>query len=399
MIKDFKIDWSSRSHFYTPSELKVVQKVMKTTDSLTKGKYLNRFEKDFQKYIQTKGQAFGVTSAASAIELTAAALNLKAGDEIIIPAHTYCASALPFTRYKVKIKWVDIDLDTMLISINHLKKLIGKKTKAIVAVHLYGLPSDILSIKKIIGRKKIVLIEDCAQSLGAKIKNKKVGTFGDFSIFSMHTQKNITTLGEGGILVVNNKKYQKFIPGLRHNGHRKFFKKKDYWKPAMTNVCQDIKGITPFNFPMTEVQAALGSELLKRVDKLNSNRIKRAKKFIKAMSKYPFLKFQKNIKNFKSVYHLLPAWFDKSKTKIDRDRFIKIMSEEFRIKIIVQFYPLYKYDFFKKINKNNKIKLKNTEIVFDNMISFPFHEWMNYNDFKYMLSSTDKTINKLLLSK
>ena len=158
-------------------------------------------------------------------------------------------------------------------------------------------------------------------SLGCKSRGRKVGTFGDFAIFSLHAQKNITTLGEGGILVVNNKKYQKFIPGLRHNGHRKFSQKKYYWKPAMVDVCQDIKGITPFNFPMTEVQAALGSQLLKRVDRLNSRRSLKAKKCIKSMRNYPFLKFQENNKSYKRVHHL-PAWFDKKNYK----KLIKINS-------------------------------------------------------------------------
>ncbi len=394
-MKKFKINWSSKSHTYTRKEKNAVIEVMTNADPLTQGKYLKNFELDIKKYLNTKGKVFGVTSGASAIELAAATLNLKENDEIIVPAHTYCATALPFTRYKAKIKWVDIDLDTMTISIEHLKKLIGKKTKAIVAVHLYGLPSNILEIKKLISKKKIIFIEDCAQSLGAKIKDKKVGTFGDFAVFSLHAQKNLTTLGEGGILVVNKKKYQKFIPGLRHNGHRQFKNKRNYWQPAMVDVCQDIKGITPFNFPMTEAQAFLGSQLLKRVEELNKKRIQRAEQFIKSMSKYPFLKFQKNIKNYKNVYHLLPAWFDKKICRINRDDFIDIMSKKYKIKVIVQFYPLYRYDFFKKLN-NNEFKLKNTDLFFDNMISFPFHEWMSEKDFNYMIKSTHKAINTLI---
>ncbi|WP_440679480.1 DegT/DnrJ/EryC1/StrS aminotransferase family protein [Candidatus Pelagibacter sp. HIMB1517] len=395
MKNNFKINWSSRSHKFTATEKKAVIEVMNRADPLTQGKYLQKFENDFKKYLGTKGKVFGVTSGASAIELAAASLNLKATDEVIIPAHTYCASALPFTRYKSNIKWADIDLETMTISEDHLKKLISKKTKAIVVVHLYGLPSNILKIRKIIKSKKILLIEDCAQALGAKIKNKKVGTFGDFAVFSFHAQKNITTLGEGGVLVVNNKKYEKFIPGLRHNGHREFLKKKKYWQPAMVDVCEDIKGVTPFNFPMTEVQANLGSKLIKRIDRLNSKRIKRAKKFIKSMKVYHFLKFQKNIKNFKNVYHLLPARIVKEGLNFDRDKFISVMSKKFGIKVIVQFYPLYRYDFFKKYNKK-KISLKNTDLFFDNMISFPFHEWMSEVNFNYMINSTHKTIKYLL---
>lgn len=395
MKKNFKINWSAKSHSFSQQEKNAVLDVMTHADPLTQGKYLTKFEDDFKKYLKSKGEVFGVTSGASAIELAAACLDLKPNDEIIIPAHTYCATALPFTRYKAKIIWADIDLNTMTISSEHIKKLITKKTRAIVAVHLYGLPSNVLEIKKVIKNKKIILIEDCAQALGAKINNKNVGNFGDFAVFSFHAQKNISTLGEGGMLVVNNKKYRKFIPGLRHNGHRNFFNKKNYWLPAMVDVCEDIKGITPFNFPMTEVQAAVGSLLIKRVNKLNLKRIKRAEKFIKSMEAYPFLNFQNKIINYKNVYHLLPARLDTKNLKFNRNQFIKLMSKKYGIKVIVQFYPLYRYDFFKKLDKKN-VKLKNTDLFFDNMISFPFHEWMNDKDFNYMIKSTHLAIKELL---
>ncbi len=395
MKKNFKINWSARSHSFSKEEKNAVLDVMMHADPLTQGKYLTKFENDFKRYLKSKGEVFGVTSGASAIELAAACLDLKPNDEIIIPAHTYCATALPFTRYKAKIIWADIDLDTMTISSEHIKKLITKKTKAIVAVHLYGLPSNVCDIKKVIKNKKIILIEDCAQALGAKINNKNVGNFGDFAVFSFHAQKNISTLGEGGMLVVNNKKYQRYIPGLRHNGHRNFFKKKNYWLPAMVDVCEDIKGITPFNFPMTEVQAAVGSLLIKRVSKLNLKRIKRAEKFIKSMEIYPFLNFQKKILNHTNVYHLLPARLDTTNLKFDRNQLIKLMSEKYGIKVIIQFYPLYRYNFFKKLDKKN-VNLKNTDLFFDNMISFPFHEWMNDEDFNYMIKSTHSAIKELL---
>ena len=122
------------------------------------------------------------------------------------------------------------------------------------------MPCDIDSIKKICKKKKIILIEDCAQSLGAKIKNKYTGTYGDMSVFSFHQQKNMTTLGEGGMLVVNNKKFQKYIPGLRHNGHRAYPNKKKYWKPAMVDVYEDLRGVAPFNFPMTEITSVKGDD-------------------------------------------------------------------------------------------------------------------------------------------
>ena len=103
-----------------------VIKLLNYSDYLTQGKWLEKFENKFIKFLNSKGKAYAVTSGASAIELAASVLKLKPSDEVIIPSHTYCASALPFVRYNVKIRWVDINKDDFTIDIDHLKKLLTK---------------------------------------------------------------------------------------------------------------------------------------------------------------------------------------------------------------------------------------------------------------------------------
>lgn len=348
MLKKFKIPWSQRSHFYTSKEKNEIMKILDKSDCLTQGLWLRKFQNKFIKFLNSKGSAFAMTSGASAIEIAASLLRLNKNDEVIIPSHTYCATALPFTRYNCQIRWADIDPETFCIDINSIKNLITTKTKAIVAVHLYGSPCDILEIKKICKKNNLILIEDCAQSLGSKVNGRCVGNFGDLAIFSFHQQKNMTTLGEGGMLVINNKKFQKYIPGLIHNGHRQYLNKKFYWKPAMVDVDMDLKNVTPFNFPMTEIQACAGFYLLDRVNKLNKKRNFMAKVFIKSLKNFKFLKFQKIRKNYSSSYHLLPAYIDTKQIKILKDNFIKRMSFKYKIQVIVQFHPLHKYKFFKK---------------------------------------------------
>ena len=394
MSNKFRIPWSPRSHFFSLKEKKEVIKILDHADCLTQGRWLEKFENKFLKFLNSKGKAFAVTSGASAIELAASVLRLKSSDEIIIPSHTYCASALPFVRYNAKIKWVDINKDDFTIDIDHLKKCINKNTKVVFAVHLYGLPCKINEIKKICNKKRIILIEDCAQSLGSKIKNKYVGTYGDMSIFSFHQQKNMTTLGEGGMLVVNNKKFQKYIPGLRHNGHRPYKNKKKYWKPAMVDVYEDLKGVTPFNFPMTEVQACVGYYLLNRVKKFNKIRNQRAKKLIESFKEFKFIKFQKIKKNFYNSYHLLPAYFDSNKVNFNRDKFIDTMSTKYGIQLIIQYHPLDKYHFFKR-KYESKIKLKNTYDFYNNMFSIPFHVWMSDKEFNYLITSCKDELKKI----
>ena len=148
---------------------------------------------------------------------------------------------------------------------------------------------DVNSFKKI-KNKNIKIIEDCAQAFGGNVNGKKTGTIGDFACFSFHAQKNMTTLGEGGAIYVKDNKMAKHVKGLRHNGHENFnFYKKDYWKPAMTNVVENLNDYWPYKFTLSEIQSAAGHLMLKRIDQLNKERILRAKKFI-----YQIKKFQIN---------------------------------------------------------------------------------------------------------
>jgi perosamine synthetase len=391
---NFIIPWSLKSHDYTNNEITKVADFMRGNKALVNGNYIEIFEKNFSRFLGTKGTSYAVSSGSSALEMASLIIDLKKNDEVIIPAHTYCASALSFLRYGAKIKWADINLETFTIDVESIIKNISKKTKAIIITHLYGMPCEIKKIVKICKKRKIILVEDCAQALGASHYGKKVGTFGDISVFSFHAQKNMSTLGAGGMLVVNNKKKFKNVDGIRRNGHRPYLKKKNYWLPAMVDVYEDYKNKIPFNFPFTEIQSIVGIELLKRVDKLNKIRIKRAKKFIYALRNYKYLIFQKQIKNFKNVYHLLPAYFDPKKTNIKRDDFIKMMSKKFKIQTIIQYQPLYRYHLFKMRNKKFN-KMKNSDLFYDNMVSFPFHVWMKEKDFNYIIKCTKECLEKL----
>jgi dTDP-4-amino-4,6-dideoxygalactose transaminase len=240
-----------------------------------------------------------------------------------------------------------------------------------------------------------LVVEDCAQAIGAEYNGKKAGSFGDFGTFSFHCQKSLTTLGEGGMLVVKSDRLARKVPGLRHNGVRPFSYKRDYyWIPAMSDVGLDIKGVWPYNFCINEVQCALGSQILKRLDSMNDLRIKRANAFRKALLDFPELSFQKVSKHHKHVYHLLSAKYDGSMFGKNKDDFIKIMAYKHRIKVIVQYRPLYRYPLFKKMGFGNA-ECPYTDDFFDNMVSFPSHHWMSDRDFNYMTDAAVKTLKEL----
>lgn len=378
------INWSGKGLSYTQNEIDAVVNAMVLCDPLTQGKFLKKFEADFTEFTGAKS-SFAMSSGAAALELACVASQIGSGDEVIMPAHTYCASAIPFGRAGAKLVWADIDEKTWVVTAKTLEACITNKTKAIVIVHLYGLPCEMDAIVDLCQKRGIILIEDCAQAIGATYKNRQVGSFGDYGCFSFHGAKNISTLGEGGVLTVNNPKFIPLIYGLRHNGMRPYQgDRKAYWKPAMSDVDFDIDGVWPYNFSIGEVQCALGSELLKRVAQINADKKIRADRIKGALSEIRELHFQSVPEDIESAYHLLPARYIADKSH--RDDLIQLLFEKFKIKCVVQYYPLNRYPMFAK-SGFGAAKIKNTNDFFDNMISFPFHHWMSEEDFNYMIHS------------
>ena len=392
---ELKVDFSARAITYTEEEVNKVVEVMTKASTLTQGEYLAKFEAKAKKYFDVNN-VFAVANGTNALELSAILSNLKEGDEVIIPSHTFCASAIPFARTGAKIVWVDIDPETRLVDPEDIKRKITDKTKALVIVHLYGMSCDMDAIMNIVNEHNLVLTEDCAQSLGAEYKGKKTGTFGDFAIFSLHTQKNITTLGEGGLLIVKDDNVAKNIPGLRHNGLRGFTGEREYyWKPAMANVDLDIDELLPHNFCITEVQCALGDMLFDRLDDLNNERIRRANKFKDFLQEFEELNFQNDTKYpNKHVYHLLSARYDGKKYNKTNDDLIDLLFNKYKVKTVVQYCPLNRYPLFEKIGFGDA-NCPNSDEFFDNMISFPFQVWMSEDDFDYMIESVKNALIEL----
>ena len=387
------IDWPTRGHNYTEEEINKVAKIMRDEDSsLTQGYYVKQFEQDFEKYISCSN-CFTTMSGAHALDLAALVANIQSGDEVIIPAHTYCASALAFAKRGAKIRWADIDPDTLTVSYESIVNLVNSNTKAILVVHIYGLIcKDILQICKMSKERNIIVIEDCAQSLGAKLNDQHCGTFGDIGCYSFHSQKNITTLGEGGMIVVKDNDISTKIPGLRLNGHSPFNDKQSYWLPAMVNVKSDIDGIWPFKSTMSEAQAALGSMLLTRLDDLTNARRNRDNIIRSYLSEIGALKFQYTYNIEAHSHHLLPAKC--TATSWSRNDLIDLLFKKYKVKCIVQYYPLYRYDLFVK-NGLGEAKVPITDEFFDNMISFPFSLQITDDKFTYLCSSIKDAITEL----
>jgi len=387
---EFKIPFSGRAHSYTEDEIQTVVEAMQTALPLTQGKHQEQFQKKICEYTGAK-QAFALNNATAGLEQAAQLCQFKAGDEVIIPGHTFTASAYPFLKKGAKIVWADIDLATRVVTAETIEQCITSKTKAIVVVHLYGYGADMPAIMELAKKHNLLVVEDTAQALGVKIEGRMAGTFGDFGIFSFHSHKNMTTLGEGGMLVVNDDKYADLIPLLRHNGHCGFeFEREHYWVPAMGNVdLPELNGesLWPNNYCLGEVECALGAKLLERIDQLNEDKRKRAIQFIDALSDHSELRFHR-VESDRHNYHLLVAQVTNGK----RDKIMQKLAEDEGIQCVVQYYPLYRYDLYKKVGQGDA-NCPNSDQFFDNMISFPFHHMMSDDDFGYMIEAAKRVFS------
>ncbi|MDR1509865.1 MAG: DegT/DnrJ/EryC1/StrS family aminotransferase [Synergistaceae bacterium] len=387
----YKVSFPARMYAYNDEEIAAVVNVMKNSECQTQGENMARFESDFKTYTGAN-HAFAVDNATNALRIAATLCRFKQGDEVIIPAYTFCATALPFAAEGAKIVWVDMD-DTWNADPDDIEKKITKRTKALVVVHLLGMPCEMEKIMKIARERNLIVVEDCAQAPGARIGDRHVGTFGDFGCFSFHGAKNMTTLGEGSMLTVRDDDMAKLVPGVRHNGVRGYEGERErYWVPAMSLVDFDIDGVWPHNFSMGEAQCALGSALLKRLDNINGILHEQGMKLRAMFEDTPEITYNRIPEGFFHIHHQCIYHFEGANGK-NRDDLLDITTTKYGIRNIVQYYPLYRYPIFKKAGFG-EADCPKLEKWWDNSFSFPW--WCGVPDetLSYMADSIKAAIEE-----
>jgi dTDP-4-amino-4,6-dideoxygalactose transaminase len=247
---------------------------------------VDKFENNFSKFTKSK-YCVALANGTDALEIAVKSLNLKKGSEIIVPVNTWISTAEAVVNNGYKLVFCDVNLDDYSICLKDLKKKVSRNTSAIIAVHLYGNPSDMPGIKKIIKEKKIKLIEDCAQAHGAKINKKHVGNFGDVGTFSFFPGKNLGAFGDAGAIITNSKKVADY--SLRDRNHGAFLKYDHLFAGR--------------NSRLDSIQAGVLNIKLKSYNKVVKLRNNLAKLYFKELKSIKEIKlFSLNKKN-QSVFH------------------------------------------------------------------------------------------------
>jgi perosamine synthetase len=216
------------------------------------GKYLEIFEENFARFAGTR-YAITTSSGTTALHLVLAAMGIGAGDEVIVPDFTFVATANAVRYTGATVVCADIDEETLCLDPKSVERAITERTRAIIPVHVYGHPADMVELGKIAARHGIPLVEDAAESHGAEVLGKRVGSLGECGVFSFYGNKIITS-GEGGMITTDNEELNQRIRHLRDHA---MSKDKRYW--------HDCLG---YNYRMTNLQAALGVAQLERIDQI-----------------------------------------------------------------------------------------------------------------------------------
>lgn len=389
-----QVDFPAVQTRLNTEEEAVVMETIRNSPTWSQGEQQQAFEREFTRYVGC-ADSLAVSSCTSALEMSAALCGLTAQDEVILPAHTFVSSAVPFARTGARLVFADIDPATRLLSAEHVKSCLTERSKAIVVVHLYGLPADMDPILRLAREHGLKVVEDVAQAPGAAYKGRRTGSLGDFAAFSFHNQKNISTLGEGGMLTVSDPEDGERARKLRWMGNWPFAGERErYWKPAMGNLVSGMKGVWPFNFCLSEVQCAVGRKLLQRLDAINARRRVQADFIRSALADVPELDFQRVPEGHLHAYHLLVARFDSSARGGTRDDLMEMLHRDYGIRCIVQYWPLYRSELFQSFGYED-VRLPNTDDFFDNMISFPFWSDMPEETLGYMADSIRSAVERL----
>lgn len=344
------------------------EKILKNIDETLKsghiffGKELAKFEKNFLKSNNSKYGA-GVKSGTDALLLSLRAINIKKNDEIITAANTAIPTISAIISAGGIPKLVDINKD-YLIDVTKIEAEITSKTKAIIPVHLYGQSCDMDKIISIAKKYNIKIIEDCAQSQGAKYKDKYVGNFGDFGCFSFYPTKILGAYGDGGFITVKKKKYYEKIKRLRFYGIETINNKNKFYRKyfAIENG---------YNSRLDEIQSSILNLKLKKIKKNINRRIFLAKIYIKYLKNTNLILPNAN-KNNRHVYHLFTVYHPKKKLIIKKLKKLKIETRE------IYPYPIQAMTAYKKII-NNHNRLLNSQIKSKGIFSLPLYPELNKN--------------------
>jgi len=354
---------------------------------LSMGPKTIKFEEEFNKYIGSK-KSIAVSSWTAAGHLTLEAFGIEKGDEVIVPTMTFPATAEIVCYFGAIPIIVDVDKDTLNISLEEIERAITPKTKAIIPVHYGGQPCDLDEIQEIAKIHNLKVLEDAAHSLPATYKGKKIGTISDVTCFSFYATKTLST-GEGGMICTNDQEIAERCAIMRLHGINR-----DAWKRYSESGSWYYEVVAPgYKYNFTDLQASLGLPQLKKVDIMWEWRKKIASRYLEGFNDFdlltlPFIKTDRE-----SSWHLFPVRLNLEMLTKNRAQIIDELKKH-NIGVGVHFMPVHQHLYYSETFKLDDKNYPIASATFPRLMSLPIYPGMTDKSIEKVISTVREILNQ-----
>ncbi|MGB9683462.1 MAG: DegT/DnrJ/EryC1/StrS family aminotransferase [Candidatus Bathyarchaeales archaeon] len=335
-------------------EIKAVVKVLKSrmlTNALGAGPMVKKFEEDFAKFVKAK-HALAVNSGTAALHMAVVSAGIRRDDEVILPSFTFVATAETVVLAGAKPVFVDINPETYTISPEEIEKAITSKTKAVIAVDLYGAPADMKPIREIADRHGLKVIEDAAQAHGAIYNGNPVGAYADITCWSFYASKNMTT-GEGGMVTTNDDELAETLRLIRCHGEKQKY----------------MSTIIGHNYRMPEIEAAIGLVQLRRLPGFLVRRRENAERLTAKLCKAENLQLSREQPNCRNSWYLYTVRL-KGASRAKRDAVVKQLKSKGIGAEVYYPWPIHLMPAYRRFRR---LRLTETEKAAEQVFSLPIH--------------------------
>lgn len=354
---------------------------------LSMGPKTIKFEEEFNKYIGAK-KSVAVNSWTAAGHLTLEAFGIEKGDEVIVPTMTFPATAEIVCYFGAKPVIVDVDENTLNISIEEIEKAITPKTKAIIPVHYGGQPCDLDEIQQIAKAHNLKVLEDAAHSLPATYKGKKIGTISDVTCFSFYATKTLST-GEGGMICTNDMEIAERCAIMRLHGINR-----DAWKRYSESGSWYYEVVAPgYKYNFTDLQASLGIPQLKKVDMMWESRKSIASKYMEAFKDLDLITLPTIKSDRESSWHLFPVRINLEMVTKNRAQIIEELKTN-NVGVGVHFMPVHQHLYYSETFNLDDKNFPVASASFPRLMSLPIYPGMNENSVEKVITTVTEVLNR-----
>jgi perosamine synthetase len=351
------------------------------------GPRVKKFEESFARYC---GAEFGlaVTSGTAGLELAVIAAGIEPGDEVITTPVSWISTANAAAARGARVVFADVNPRTINLDPASIAGRITERTKAIIVVHLYGQPCDMDAIMKVARQRGILVIEDCAHAAGAEYRGRRTGTLGDIGVFSFHQQKNMVTLGEGGMITTNRKDlYERMLSFrslccLTYDPKGKYLPIDETRQPMGKRYWYLDFDDIGYNFRMTDAQAAVGLEQLRKLDGFNARRIEIANRYCELLRGIPGLTLPHVASEVKHVFHIYCVLVE-PQFRLSKEDFMWELYTGKRIKVWSHYMPIHLTTAYRRLG-HREGECPVAEALFHKYVSLPIHPRMTEESIRYV---------------